>query len=131
MEENCIFCKIIKKEIPARIIWEDDKILAFLDVKPVSPGHVLVIPKEHINYIFAMDDESYKEIWMQSKIIAEKLKDALNPTRVGVLVAGFQVPHVHIHLMPLEGESEIGLNRKELTDEQFAEIHEKIKVVLG
>ena len=107
--ENCIFCKIIKGEIPCVKIWEDEKHIAFLDVNPVASGHTLVIPKKHTEYIFDLVDKDYLDLMSVSKIVAEILKTKLNPKRVGMLVEGFGVDHVHVHLVPINKGGQICL----------------------
>ena len=90
--ENCVFCKITSGEVGCQKIWEDEKYFAFLDNRPIKPGHLLVLPKKHTDYIFDLEDEEYEELMLRSKDIAKKLKLKLNPKRVGVMVEGFGVP---------------------------------------
>jgi histidine triad (HIT) family protein len=99
-EENCIFCKIIKKEISCHQIYEDDKFLAFLDIKPVSDGHVLVIPKEHIVWMQEADDETISGIFKLAKKIMIAMKKNMECDFVQESVVGEEVPHFHIHLIP-------------------------------
>ena len=99
--EDSIFTKIIKGEIPCHKVYEDEVSMAFLDVHPQFPGHTLVIPKTQIDHIWDLDDDLYHHLWDVAKKVQVKLKDVLNPPRVGVAVEGFGVPHVHIHLIPL------------------------------
>ena len=100
-----IFTKIINREIPGDIFYEDDKYVAILDINPIRDGHVLVIPKKEIDYIFDLDDQEYLELMSVSKKIArileDKLKEKINVSRVAIVVEGLQVPHVHVHLIPL------------------------------
>lgn len=96
----CIFCKIVKNEIPADKIYEDDKIVAFLDINPVSPGHTLVIPKEHHQMMTDTPDDLLSYIFVQSKKLMQVLKTALEADFVVVSVVGIDVPHFHIHLIP-------------------------------
>lgn len=126
--ENCIFCKIIKKEIPASSVWEDDRFLAFLDVQPVNPGHLLIIPKEHIENIFDMPDGLYEEIFKTAKALSMPLQKAMSSARVGIVVEGFGVPHTHIHLVPINKPHDLDSSRaKPMAAEKLAEIAEKIK----
>lgn len=98
--EDCIFCKIAKKEIPADIIYEDNKIIAFLDINPVNPGHVLVIPKEHYKSIIDTPDNLISEIFTKSKKLMKVIKKTTNADFVVVSVVGLDVPHFHVHLIP-------------------------------
>jgi histidine triad (HIT) family protein len=109
--ENCIFCKIVKGEIPCVKIWEDEKYLAFLDLGQINPGHTLVIPKKHTDYIFDLEDNEYCELLLSGKKIAKKLKLKLNPKRVGLAVEGFGVPHVHLHMVPINNGNELNPER--------------------
>lgn len=99
--KDCIFCKIAKGEIKPEVIFEDDSYISFLDTNPISPGHTLVIPKKHTAYIFDLEDNEYSDLMLVSKNIAKILKEKLNPKRVGILVEGFGVDHVHVHLVPV------------------------------
>ena len=114
---NCIFCKIVKGEIPAVKILEDKKYFAFLDVNPINPGHVLLIPKKHTDYIFDLEEKEYQELMLKAKKIAKLLKEKLNPKRVGLAVEGFFIPHVHIHIVPLNKGNELNPERAKKMDE--------------
>src|SRR3989338_10600632 len=98
---DCIFCKIIDGEIPVVKIFEDKKYFAFLDMNPINPGHTLLIPKKHTDYLFDLSDDEYSELMLKAKYLAKLLKNKLAPKRVGILVEGFLIPHAHIHLVPL------------------------------
>ena len=106
--ENCVFCKIIAGKIPATKIWEDEEYFIMLDVNPRNPGHTLVIPKKHDNYLFDLNDKEYSELMLKAKEVSKILKERLNPKRVGLVVEGFGVPHVHIHLIPINKADELG-----------------------
>lgn len=128
MTTDCIFCKIIKGEIPAVKVWEDKKYLAILDINSINQGHTLVIPKKHEDYLFDMDEEEYLELMLKSKGVAEMLKKKLNPKRVGMAVEGFGVPHVHVHLVPVNNPNELNPERaKSANQEELKKIAEKIK----
>ncbi len=99
---ECIFCRIIAGEIPCYKVWEDEKHLAFLDIHPMREGHTLVIPKAHAPELFALDDAAYDALMRAAKMVAGKLKMALGIPRVGVAVEGFEVDHVHVHLIPMD-----------------------------
>ncbi|MEI6353039.1 MAG: HIT family protein [Candidatus Nomurabacteria bacterium] len=113
---SSIFTKIINREILADIIYEDSNFIAFLDVNPLHDGHTLVIPKKEIDYIFDLDDETYFSLMETSKkiakIIDERLKSKLNFKRVGIIVEGFGVPHVHVHLIPLTDSFDLQIKAK-------------------
>ena len=127
--ESCIFCKIVKGEIPAYKVSEDEKNLAFLSISPIKPGHTLVIPKKHSEYLFDMEDSELAGLIQFSKPIAQKLKTALEPKtgKVGVMVAGLEVPHTHIHLIPMDSEEDLNFaNAKPTAPEDLEPILVKI-----
>lgn len=124
---DCIFCKIAKGEIPSVKIWEDEKYLAFLDMNPINPGHALLIPKKHTDYIFDLENEEYSELMLTAKKIAKLLKEKLNPKRIGIIVEGFGVSHVHVHLVPINFPDEICNKRKPIETEELNKIAEKIR----
>ena len=127
-DDNCIFCKISKGEISAVKIWEDRKYLAFLDMNPINPGHTLVLPKKHTDYIFDLKDGEYKKLILTAKKIAKLLKEKLKSKRIGVLVEGFGVPHAHIHLIPINSGGEIDFKKAEsMNQEELNKIAEIIK----
>jgi histidine triad (HIT) family protein len=97
---SCIFCKIIAGEIPAAKVYEDEKCLAFLDIKPVNPGHVLLIPKEHYQRMEDTPDELVAYLFIKAKELMPKIKKAMQADYVSLSVVGVDVPHFHIHLMP-------------------------------
>ena|SRR3990172_13266906 len=109
--KDCIFCKIIKGEIPAEKIFENEGYFAFLDINPINPGHVVLLPKKHIDYLFDLNDKEYAELMLKAKSMAKLLKNKLKPKRVGLAVEGFGVPHVHIHLVPLNKGNELNPER--------------------
>ncbi|MDP2654039.1 MAG: HIT family protein [Candidatus Omnitrophota bacterium] len=96
-----IFTKIIKGEIPCHKVLEDKNYLAFLDIKPINPGHTLVIPKKEVDYIFDLDDETLNGLMAFAKKTAGMIRRAVDCKRIGVMVAGLEVPHTHIHLVPI------------------------------
>lgn len=123
-----IFSKIIKGEIPSYKIAENEKFFAFLDIKPMARGHVLVVPKEETDYMFDLDDTTLAGIMVYSKKIAKAIKNAIPCKRVGVMVLGMEVPHAHVHLIPINQESDMNLTNKrlELSSDELNEITEKI-----
>lgn len=99
-DPNCIFCKIVSKEIPAEVVYEDIEALVFLDINPVNEGHLLIIPKEHYPYITDTPDNLVSSLFVLAKNLMPKLKDAMKADYVVVSVVGTDVPHFHIHLIP-------------------------------
>lgn len=129
--ENCIFCKIIKKEIPSEIIWEDANFLAFLDVEPINEGHTLIIPKDHIDYVFDLDQDKYTELFLSARKLAGPLKEATNAKRIGMIVEGFGVPHCHLHLVPINQGNELDPKRAhEVSPEELKVTAQKIRNLL-
>lgn len=123
-----IFSKIVNGEIPAYKVAEDENYLAFLDIFPVAKGHTLVIPKKEVDYLFDLDDELYTGLQLFAKKVATSLKKAIPCQKVGVLVLGLEVPHAHIHLIPMKTEADV-LNfskKQKFTPEEFQKIKESI-----
>lgn len=123
-----IFTKIINGEIPCYKIAEDEHHLAFLDVKPLVKGHTLVIPKKEVDLIFDLDAEEFKNIWAFAQKVAKKVGATVPCVRVGVAVIGLEVPHAHIHLVPLQNMEDINFSnpRLALSPEEYQEIQNKI-----
>jgi histidine triad (HIT) family protein len=105
--EETIFTKIIKGEIPSNKIYEDEHVFAFLDIHPSMPGHTLVVPKHQIENLWAMPSDEYHALWDAARQIANHIHPLMGTARVGVIVAGFGVPHVHIHLIPINHSHEL------------------------
>ncbi|RZJ48131.1 MAG: HIT family protein [Chryseobacterium sp.] len=126
-----IFTRIVNGEIPAYKIAEDDKYLAFLDVNPNAKGHTLCIPKQEINKIFDMDDELYLGLMKFSKKIAIALEKTVSCKRVGMAVVGLEVPHAHVHLIPLNEMDEMRFHNKvSLSKEEFETLAKDIQANL-
>jgi histidine triad (HIT) family protein len=127
-----IFSKIISGEIPAHVVAESVDFLAFLDISPLAEGHVLVIPKQEVDYIFDLDDETYTGLQLFAKIVATGLKQAIPCKKVGVAVIGLEVPHAHIHLIPMNRVDDMNFAMPKLsfTQEQLAATAEKIRLAL-
>lgn len=123
-----IFTKIINGEIPCYKIAEDEHHLAFLDVKPLVKGHTLVIPKKEVDLIFDLDTEEFKNLWAFAQKVAKKVGANVPCVRVGVAVIGLEVPHAHIHLVPLQKMEDINFSnpRLALSPEEYQEIQNKI-----
>ena len=128
-----IFSKIISGEIPAHKVAETADFLAFLDINPLVEGHVLVIPKKEVDYIFDIDDETYAGLMIFAKIVAEGVRKAIPCKQVGVSVIGLEVPHAHVHLIPMNAVSDMNFSREKLNPsaEQLAETAQKIRAALS
>lgn len=127
-----VFSKIISGEIPAYKVAESVDFLAFLDISPLAEGHVLVIPKKEVDYLFDLEDELYTGLQLFAKIVATALKAAIPCKKVGVAVIGLEVPHAHIHLMPMNRVDDMNFARPKLsfTPEELEATAEKIKAAL-
>ncbi|MBD1395845.1 HIT family protein [Pontibacter sp. JH31] len=126
--EPTIFTKIVKGEIPAYKIAEDDRYLAFLDVFPTTKGHTLVIPKQQIDYLLDLDDELYLGLMAFAKKVAAAVEKAIPCKRIGVAVVGLEVPHAHVHLIPLNKMGDMNFaNKQQYSKEEFEEVADKIR----
>ena len=110
-----LFSKIVNGDIPAYKVAEDESHLAFLDIYPLAYGHVLVIPKKQIDYIFDMDSDEYLALFRFTKKVAKAMDDVIFCERIGIAVIGLEVPHVHIHLVPLNNVSDINFEKDKLS----------------
>jgi histidine triad (HIT) family protein len=124
-----IFSKIIKGEIPSHKIAEDENFYAFLDINPLAKGHTLVIPKQETDYIFDLDDELLAGMQIFSKYVARAIEKVVPCRRIGIAVLGLEVPHAHIHLIPINSIDDINFGRPKLklSNEELAEIAKKIR----
>ncbi|MDB5114754.1 MAG: hypothetical protein JWQ79_246 [Mucilaginibacter sp.] len=129
---SSIFSKIIAGDIPAYKVAESNEFLAFLDIAPLAEGHLLVIPKKEVDNLFDLDDETYTGLMIFAKIIAIGLKKAIPCNRIGVTVIGLDVPHAHIHLIPINGANDMNFTNPKLkfTPEEFQATTDKIKAEL-
>jgi histidine triad (HIT) family protein len=131
---STIFTKIINGEIPCYKIAEDENYFAFLDISPLRAGHTLVVPKQETDYIFDLDDKKLTGLILFSKKIAAAIKAAIPCNRIGVAILGLEVPHAHIHLVPMDSMEDVNFRnpKKKFTPEEFKAIAEKIikKVIL-
>jgi histidine triad (HIT) family protein len=124
-----IFTRIINREIPGHIVAEDDRYIAFLDITPLVPGHTLVVPKQEVDYIFDLDDDLLAGLSLFAKKVSHAVKKAVPCKRIGVAVIGLEVPHTHVHLVPMNNMGDINFTKPKLTPtkEELALIAEKIR----
>lgn len=124
-----IFTKIINREIPAHIVAENDYAIAFLDIHPLTKGHTLVVPKKEIDYFFDLDDETYIQVHLLAKEVAEVLKKAISCKRIATAVIGLEVPHAHLHLIPINTMSDANFSnpKLQLSQEELTKIADTIK----
>lgn len=123
-----IFSRIVKGEIPSYKIAEDERFYAFLDINPLAEGHTLVIPKQEVDYLFDLDPETLSGLTLFAQRVAKAIEKEIPCKRIGVAVLGLEVPHAHIHLVPLNRESDIDFHKPKLklTPERFMEIANRI-----
>lgn len=123
-----IFSKIAVGEIPSFKVAENEYCFAFLDIQPLVKGHVLVIPKKEVDYIFDVDEKLYSELWKFAKHVASAMKNVIECKRIGIAVIGLEVPHAHIHLIPLHSVADINFSQAKIKvpNDQMKEISEKI-----
>lgn len=125
-----IFTRIIRGEIPCYKVAEDDKYFAFLDINPLAKGHTLVIPKTEVDYLFDLDDETLSGLTLFAKRIAQKIEDYTHCKKVAMVVLGLEVPHAHIHLIPMNSEADVDFRREKLklSEEEFKTIAQSISL---
>lgn len=129
--ETCVFCKIVNNELPSYKVWEDQNFLAFLDINPISAGHLLIIPKKHVSYIFDLEDPEYSEIFRQAKFLAKPLQQAVKAKRIGLAIEGFGVDHIHVHLVPVNKVNELDPNRaKTMASQDLERIAQEIRSLI-
>lgn len=123
-----VFTRIVKGEIPSYKVAEDENYYAFLDINPLAKGHTLVIPKQEVDYLFDLPAEVYSGLWNFARKVADAIDGAISSKRVGVAVLGMEVPHAHIHLVPLQSEGDLDFKKQKLvlSRDEFAEIAGKI-----
>jgi len=122
-----IFTKIINREIPGHIVAEDDNFIAFLDINPNAKGHTLCVPKKEVDKLFDLDDNTYVELMQFAKKVGLGIRKSIDCKRVGMSVVGLEVPHVHVHLIPLNKMSEVTFQEKvEMQDNELKEVAQKI-----
>ena len=125
-----IFSRIIAGEIPCYKVAEDDRFFAFLDINPMSKGHTLVVPKQETDYLFDLDDNMLADMMMFAKKVAASLQKHMDCVRVGVAVIGLEVPHAHIHLIPIKSESDMNFRnpKLKLSPDEMKEIAQAVRL---
>jgi histidine triad (HIT) family protein len=127
-----IFSKIVKGEIPAHKIAESDEFLAFLDAFPITTGHTLVIPKKEVDYVFDLDDKLYADLFIFAKSIVPALQKVVPCIRIGMTVIGLEVPHAHVHLLPLNSMGDADFSKKiKTSQEELAALAAKIRAEIA
>ena len=125
---DSVFTKIIKKEISSFTVYEDTDVISFLDINPVTMGHTLVVPKKQVDYIFDLDSDDYNKLWATTKKIANGLKKSVICRRIGISVVGFEVPHCHIHLIPINTIRDMNFDNLYASNpSEMSDIAERIK----
>ncbi len=132
MNDMCIFCKIAKKEIPAKIIYEDDETMAFLDINPRNEGHALVIPKKHYVNLLEAPDNTLAELMRVAKLLCQRMKNKLNAKGFNIVinvekVAGQEIDHLHLHIVPRYAENEEVISFGEVKEVDIDSVYEKLK----
>ena len=124
---DSVFTKIINKEFSCHLVAEDQYTIAFMDIKPIQKGHVLVVPKKQVDYLFDLDKDEYHNLWGFVQTVAQGLKKSINCSRIGVSVVGFEVPHAHIHLIPINSIQDINFsNRFNTNDIELSQLSKDI-----
>ena len=123
-----IFSRIVKGEIPCYKIAEDERFFAFMDINPVAKGHTLVIPKREVDYVFALEDNEVADMMVFAKKVAKAIEKAVPCKRIGVAVIGLEVPHAHIHLIPISQEGDMDFKKEHvhMSEEEFREVQQRI-----
>ena len=124
---DSVFTKIINKEFSCHLVAEDQYNIAFMDINPIKKGHVLVVPKKQVDYLFDLDKEEYHNLWEFVQTVAKGLKKSINCSRIGVSVVGFEVPHTHIHLIPINSIKDMNFsNRFNIKDKELSQLSKEI-----
>ena len=123
----CKFCDIVKKKVSDYVVWENRKFIAFLNIHPTNPGHCLLIPKKHVDYFFDMENKLYHGLFSTAKRLEKPLRNAMQAKRIGIYVVGFDVPHAHLHMVPLTGKGQMdNPMHYKTTPEELKKIQKKL-----
>ena len=125
-----LFSRIIAGDLPSHRLYEDERSFAFLDIRPAAPGHTLIIPKAEVDHLFDLEADDYAAVWITAARLAPVLKEVTAAERVGVLVAGFEVPHAHVHLIPARTIADIRLGSQPAEQEDLAAMADRIRAML-
>jgi histidine triad (HIT) family protein len=129
--KSCVFCQIVAGRAPARTVYEDVDHIAFFPLEHINPGHVVLIPKRHTDYLFDLSPTAYDGLWAAAARIAAPLKEVMSAKRVGVAVEGFSVPHVHVHLVPIYAFDDLNPSRAKALDPVEADrLHKRVRAAL-
>ena len=124
---SSIFTKIITGEIPCYKLFEDEFTFAFMDIRPIHPGHSLIVPKTEVDHFTVCESPEYERVFTNARVISKAIKQATNCERVGLMVAGFEVPHFHLHMVPAWGLTDFDFTKgKERTEEELKTVHQNI-----
>ena len=121
MTASCVFCALVEGRIPARRVYENGEHVAFLPLKHINPGHTLIVPKRHVEYVFDLDEPAYHAIFALARRLATPLQRVAKAARVGILIEGFSVPHVHLHLVPVNALGDIDPARERAVPDDEAD----------
>lgn len=125
---SSIFTKIINGEIPCHKVMEDGNYLAFLDIRPINPGHTLVVPKKEIDYIFDLDEPTLSGLMVFAQKVAQKIRKSVQCERIGIMVAGLEVPHAHVHLVPIKNVGDLNFAlAKSVSSDELAKLAQMIR----
>lgn len=131
MNEKSLFSKIVDGEIPCQKIYEDESTLAFLDIMPATPGHVLVIPKRQVEFVWDLSEEEYANVMASVRKVAHRIRDVLSPKYVGELIIGTDVPHAHVHVVPFDESRQLkdalGTERERVDEATLEAMAEKLR----
>lgn len=128
-----IFTRIIDGEIPGRFVWQDDVCVAFLDVRPLAHGHVLVVPRTEVDQWTDLDTDTAAHLMTVAQKVGQAQKALLSPARIGLMIAGFEVPHVHVHVVPINGMGDLDFANADTNPDQAAldDLHQQLSAALG
>jgi histidine triad (HIT) family protein len=128
-----VFTRIINKELPGRFIYEDDQCVAFLTIEPLSPGHTLVVPRREVDHWLDLDESTIGHLMLVAQKVGQAIDSVYNPVKVGMMIAGLEVPHVHIHVTQMNAVADLDFKhaRKDATDEELNEAAEALRIALS
>lgn len=128
----CIFCDIVAGRAPSERVWEDDRFVAFLDIQPIRPGHLLIIPRAHVSSIYDLPDADYADLFRRARDLEGALRRVAGSGRVGLAVEGFGVDHAHLHLVPVDRVNDLDpCLKKEATREALRELGDRLRAAIG